>query len=423
MDNADMEVKPGDTIYSGFGDLPSLDPIIAHEDTEGGWRGLTENGEIVSVLSRNGHKAVVLEGVEMLVMRGGQAIGYRKIEQRPGVSIKAYCEHFDRAAELFRQNDTAGAILEADAAVAVAPTVHARYNRAFMLLSVGRWQEGFADYSACEQGPPFQRPQCKAALDAGLVSWNGEPLRDKRLLVVHAHGFGDTIMALRYVAALRRQGLDVLMQVPLELERLAGQVGPVTDRLEAVDYFCPFLMLPQYAGHVSLRAPDQVMRNLRLEADRRSVAWSGNGKRRIGIAWSVGKVYDGDYPRPIPLAELIAALPDAELHSVQVQGREEAEALGVHTHSFEDFADCASLMLALDEIVTVDTAAAHLAGALERPTTLLLSHWHSWRWLASWYPTMTIRRQATPGDWASALHGLAADHQDIARRDGAARSV
>jgi hypothetical protein len=400
MADADMEVKPGEMIYSGFGELPNLDPIIAHEPTEDGWRGLTENGELFEVHGRNGHKAEP-PAEPLLVMRGGQAVGYRAIEQREGVNIGAYCAHFNEAATLFRANAPATAILEADAAVAIAPTVHARYNRAFILLSLGRWQEGFAEYAACEEGPPFRRPQCKAAVEAGIAPWRGEPLAGKRLLVVHAHGYGDTIMALRYVAWLRQQELDVLMHVPFELNALAGQVGPVTDHLEAAHYFCPFLMLPHLCG---ADAPVDVRPNLKLWTPRRSVAWSGNGKRRIGLAWSVGQHYDGDYPRAIPLAELVAALPDAELHSVQVQGADEAEALGVHTHEFEDFIDCASMMLALDEIITVDTAAAHLAGALERPTTLLLSHWASWRWLASWYPTMTIHRQQAPGDWASALH-------------------
>jgi hypothetical protein len=423
MADANMEVtKPGKTVYAGF--LPDLPPVIAHEPIEDGWRGLTEDGELLEVRGRNGKKAEPPE-YPLLIMRGGQAVGYRAIEHR-GISIDRYLMHFNRAAALFRSNQNHEALLEADAAVVVAPTTHARFNRSFVLLSLGRWQEGFAEYAACEQGPPFQRPQCKAAVEAGIQPWQGEPLAGKRLLVVHAHGFGDTIMALRYVAWLRQQDIDVVIDAPWELWPLARQVAPVNgdiaenDLLPTADYFVPFLMLPHFCGTA---APADVLPNLRLKADRRSVAWSGNGKRRIGIAWSVGVNYDGDYPRSIPLAELVAALPDAELHSVQVQGKDEAEALGVRTHNFEDFTDCASMMLALDEIITVDTAAAHLAGALERPTTLLLSHWHSWRWLASWYPTMKIRQQQAPGDWASALHGLATNRESIARSDGAARAV
>src|SRR5262245_208431 len=389
--------------HAGF-DLPDLDPIIAHEETEDGWRGLTEHGEIFEVRGRNGHKATPPDG-NMLVMRGGKALGYRAIKQS-GVKIDDYLERFNRAAELFRCNDLEGAAEQADLTVAIAPTVHARYNRAFINLSLGRWFQGFADYDYCEQGPPFQRRQCKAALIAGVKLWQGEKLEGKRLLALHAHGFGDTIMALRYVAELRDRGVDVVSMVPDELFDLAQQVGPTTANVDTADYFVPFLMLPHWCGASS---PENVAPNFRLEVDHeRGLAWRErlglrDGKPRVGIAWSVGVQYEGDYPRPIPLADLVAALPGAELHSVQVQGVEEAMAHGVTTHELEDFADCAALMANMDAIVTVDTAAAHLAGAIEAPTTLLLSHWHSWRWLADWYPTMTLCCQELPGDWASAL--------------------
>jgi hypothetical protein len=413
--------KPGETIYRGFGDLPDLDPIIAHDEIEDGWRGLTENGEIFEVRGRGGHKAVPPDG-NLLIMHAGKALGYRAIQQS-NISIDRYMMHFDRAAKLFRSNEVEEAIMEADATIAIAPTVHARYNRAFMLLSVGRWAEGFAEYEACEQGPPFQRPQCKAAIEAGI-----KPLRladdaflgsNQRLLVLHAHGFGDTIMGLRYVAEVRACGIDVLMQVPFELDSLAGQVGPVTDRVEAADYFVPFLMLPYIC---STTAPRHVRPNYRLNVDPElAVKWrhelGPKQRKRIGIAWSVGKSYDGDYPRAIPLPQLVDALAGAELHSVQIQEADEAARLGVHTHELADFADCAALMMQMDEIVTVDTAAAHLAGAIEHPKiSLLLSHWASWRWLADWYPTMTICRQTVPGDWASALDAMhvAASRKNVA---------
>jgi ADP-heptose:LPS heptosyltransferase len=101
------------------------------------------------------------------------------------------------------------------------------------------------------------------------------------------------------------------------------------------------------------------------------------------------------------------ALPDVRLVSVQQQGRIEAGLSGVEHHSFEDFADCAALMMCCDEIVTIDTAAVHLAGAIGHPCVkLLLSHWASWRWLAPLYSNIKICRQESAGDWASALGKL-----------------
>ncbi len=128
-------------------------------------------------------------------------------------------------------------------------------------------------------------------------------------------------------------------------------------------------------------------------------------RKRIGVAWSVGKFVDGEYPREIPLAMLVEKFGrDADLISLQKQGGEEAAALGVQECIFNDFAELATVMLTLDRIVSVDTAALHLAGAIGHPrVTGLLSHWHSWRWQANWYPNIRFCRQAAPGDWASAL--------------------
>jgi hypothetical protein len=125
-------------------------------------------------------------------------------------------------------------------------------------------------------------------------------------------------------------------------------------------------------------------------------------RKRIGIAWTVGKPSIGDYPREIPLDVLVDNVDvTAELYSVQTQLPERD--LGIRHFQFEDFADCAALMLCMDKIVAVDTAAVHLAGAIGHPNVkLLLSHWHSWRWVKRWYD-IKICRQVTSGNWQSAV--------------------
>jgi hypothetical protein len=106
---------------------------------------------------------------------------------------------------------------------------------------------------------------------------------------------------------------------------------------------------------------------------------------------------------------LVATLGGAQLHSVQTQGAEEAQALGVRVHQLEDFYACAALMLAMDRIVSIDTAALHLAGAIGHPRVDgLLSHWASWRWVAPWYSNVRLCRQTSNGDWSSALAQITA---------------
>jgi len=405
MADADMEVKP-QTIFSGFGDLPELGHVIAHEVTDYGWRGLTQDGEVFEVKSLNGHKAAVPEG-EIIVQCNGRAIGRRAIVHPPAqIDIDRYLEEFNRAVDCYKGNNLVDALAASHAAVNIAPTLRAKFNRAMILLASGQWQEGLAEYEQCEEFEPFMRPPVREALDAGLQPWRGEDLNGKRILVIHAHGFGDTLMCLRYVRHLILMGADVVMSVPAELARLASQWGEVSAnsiRFIECDYFVPFLHLLRRlqvepindVDGKYLTVPQHLVDKWR---DRLGPATC----RRVGVAWSVGKPSTGDYPRTIEPEVLIDHFGlGVALHSMQAQQSVHAEI--IH-HEFESFSDCAALMLCMDEIVTVDTAAVHLAGAIGHPNVkLLLSYWASWRWRKPWYNHIKICRQTSAGDWASAL--------------------
>jgi len=378
--------------------LPELDPVISFEITDYGWRGLTEQGEIYEVKGSNGHRIEVPS--EIIVARAGKPFGRRAIRNDVAVDIDAYLSHFNRAVDCYKQNQLERALAESDLTLKAFPTLRGKFNRAMMLLAAGRWSEGLADYLECEQHAPFMRPQVREALDRGMQPWRGESLRGKKLLVMHAHGFGDTIQMLRYVPALRTAGTRVVVALPPELRRLANM--PYS---EGADYFCPILHLLHHL-HVTPQAIDgrpYLAVDARIAQTWRTKIQSAT--RKVGIAWSVGKPSVGDYPREIPLWQLVEALGDrAEIHSVQIQNADEARELGVDVHQLEDFADCAGLMLRMDEIISVDTAALHLAGAIGHPrVTGLLSHWASWRWIAPWYANMRFCRQTQPDDWDSAL--------------------
>jgi hypothetical protein len=376
--------------------LPELDPVISHELTDYGWRGLTRQGEVLEVRGTNGHTIEV--PTEITVAFRGTAIGRRAVRNDVTVNIDDYLAHFNAVVALYKDNRAAEALIESDATLRAAPTLRARFNRAMVLLALGRWAEGLDEYWQCEQEAPFMRSQVRAALDAGLQPWRGEDLRGKRLLLLHAHGFGDTLMTLRYVPQLRAMGADVVMVLPPELQRLAAQNWLVVGHVEHADFFCPMLHLLHFL-HVT---PQNVDGRPYLAVE--NVGLGMKRRKRVGIAWAIGKPSDGDYPREIPLAELVDALGDAELHSVQTQNGDEARALGVNVHEFEDFADCAALMMQMDMIVSVDTAALHLAGAIGHPRVVgLLSHWASWRWLAPWYANVRLCRQEAADDWSSAL--------------------
>ena len=376
-------------------DLPYDDnPVIAAEPTPTGWRGLTQRGELLEVRSSGG----VPE--DLVIMRGSSAVARRKIE-RGELHIDEYTAHYDRALKLTRDNHPLEALSEIEATLALAPTLFARFNRAMILLALGRWREGFAEYRQCEDLPPLIRPPVAVAFAAGLKPWCGEDLAGKRLLLIHAHGFGDSIMALRYVPLLKACGAEVILQLPHELLLFGEQLAEVTTDLVEADYFCPLLHL---VGLLELVVDCRPY----LKVEREAVAdWRellGPGKH-IGVAWTPGAQSSDDFPRAVPLKQLAAAMPpDAQLHSVQQQGSEEAHALDIITYEFGDFTDCAAAMLAMDQIISIDTAALHLAGAIGHPNVVgLLSYWHSWRWLAPWYSNVRLCRQTSAGDWWSAL--------------------
>jgi hypothetical protein len=372
-------------------DLP-CDPLIVREDTPYGWRGLTAKGEILEVHSRNG-----IPSGEVVMARGGSVVA-RLAQPADNVaeraSIDEYLKRYEEACVLCRANRPLEALTEWNAALALAPTAFGRFNRALTLLALGRWTEGFEEYRECELIPGLMRPLVREAVDAGIKQWRGEPIAGKRLLLIHSHGFGDTLMTLRYVDQLMHRGADVTLLMPPPLESLAAQIAPVVSHVVPADYFCSMLHLPGI-----LRVSPDNLGGLPAPYLRPSVGrvgpLNGNDRPRIGIAWSTGMPDGaiGGYHREIPLARLVASLGDAEIHSVQIQGGEEARALGVVTYDFEDFGHCAELMMSLDRIISVDTAALHLAGAIGHPhVTGLLRDWHSWRWLAPWYGNVTLRR-------------------------------
>jgi hypothetical protein len=373
-------------------DLPKMDPVIAYEETEYGWRGLTLGGEVLEVRSTNGHKASVPESI--IVAHAGQAVGRREVTNNLHIYIGDYLKWFNMAVESYQRGLLDDALAAADLAYGSAPTLRARFNRAMILLACGDWDKGFEEYWQCEQSKPFMRPQVERALALGLRPWRGEPYR--RLMLLHAHGLGDTIMCLRYAPQLDK---EVVAVVPPELRRTAEELCQTAEDIEQVDadFFCPMLHLPRRLGVTPKSVTGAPYLKFPPSAYVRDY--------RIGVAWSVGKPSPGDYPRSIALHELVDMISGGgEIHSVQAQGADEAECCGVIHHSFKDFAECAELMSTMDEIISVDTAALHLAGAIGHPNVYgLLSHWASWRWQARWYDRVRLLRQESPGDWRSAM--------------------
>ena len=235
--------------------------------------------------------------------------------------------------------------------------------------------------------------------------WQGEPLAGKRVLVRSLHGFGDAIQFLRYLPRLQSDAASVCLQVAPELVPLARSLEGAT---EVVPWSAPGAPEPSWDVQVELTELPYLFRTqlqdlpiatryLKLPGMQRSQS----PRRQIGLAWKAGswnpqRSIDFDLLRPL------LEVPGCDFWNLQ-----SVEAPGL-MHE-DDQAKASPLGLAhriaqLDLVITVDTLAAHLAGALGIPAWVLLQRDSDWRWMESrddtpWYPTLQLFRQQEQGNW------------------------
>jgi Tfp pilus assembly protein PilF len=306
----------------------------------------------------------------------------------------------------------------------------AHFSASMRQLALGDFANGWARYEwrAIAHRPnverSFARPQW----------FHSDKLDGKRILLHAEQGYGDIIQFCRYAPLIAARGAHVVLEVPPALtglmRRLAGvaEVFAQGDVLPDVHTHSPLMSLPlEFATRLDSIPADIPY----LSADPARVAqWAArlgppagppppgpSRRRRIGLAWSGNP--DAGRKRHIPLAALAPLLAlDADFFPLQTtvepaDRKPLAAAANLHdlTADIADFDDVAALAALCDLVVSVDTAAAHLAGAMGRPLYLLLPHAADWRWLrqrddSPWYPTARLFRQTTPGDWPNVVRRI-----------------
>jgi tetratricopeptide (TPR) repeat protein len=342
------------------------------------------------------------------------------------------------------------AIARYRAALRLRPDFAAAHNNlAMALLATGQMETGWAEYEWRWQVAPglhgrrdFRQPQ-----------WTGQRAQGCTLLIHAEQGFGDTLQFCRYAALARARGLRVMLEVPAALVRLLRGVSGVSaviaqgDALPHFDLHCPMLSLPLALGTTVATIPGSTPYLFAEVAA--TAAWGsrlamhGTGQR-VGLVWAGGLRADDpqaasiDRRRSLALERLapLLAVPGVLFVSLQKGGRlpasmslrgspgpKQPRSSGVrlidHTGDLHDFADTAALAANLDLVISVDTAVAHLAGALGKPVWLLDRFDHCWRWLGGrrdspWYLTMRIYRQPAPGDWETVVAEAARDLRELA---------
>lgn len=326
-----------------------------------------------------------------------------------GVALRDL-HRFDEALGVFRQ------------AVRRAPDdAGARTNRAQTNLLLGQFEHGWRDYE-------WRWRDGGQRHSFGPQSWRGEvPLEGKTLLVFNEQGFGDTLQFIRYADALSARGARVVLRVQdALLPLLVDYAGPAvvlgeSDELPSFDLHCPLMSLPHaLAAH---REPiPGATPYLHADAGRRG-RWRKrlNGVRRglrVGLAWSGSATHVNDRNRSMPLAawgDLLDGCDGSIAFVSLVKDVREPDRADLRRFpvldvagELETFADTAALIAELDLVVCVDTAVAHLAGALGKPVWVLLPYTPDWRWQlqrsdSPWYPSARLFRQPARGDWASVI--------------------
>jgi tetratricopeptide (TPR) repeat protein len=331
-------------------------------------------------------------------------------------------------------------------ALAIAPEMAiAQYNLGAAQLKTGDWQAGWENYETRWRGndqaqkgalkpPPALRPQ-----------WNGEAdTKHQNLLVFTEQGIGDSLQFVRYLSLAKQRFAKVGFVCPMPLLRLmewsfGDDIILLATEPKAANLWdkqSPLMSLPR----AFQTRPDTVPADvpyLHVPAvaknywQARLAAWPTRPRLRVGIAWTGNKNYLYDKRRSLTFEQLQTLWPIADVTWVNLQVRMPKDAPPPMPKSVDwidwtmelaDFADTAALVANLDLVISIDSAIAHLAGALGRPTWLLNRFESEWRWLLNredspWYPTMRIFNQPSFGDWESVLQSIAAALQALAKHN------
>lgn len=333
--------------------------------------------------------------------------------------------HYNLAMVHYERGEMDRAIVAARRAIGLNPEhAGAHFELAECLLLTGRLPEGWKEYEWRWRIPGVAQP----LMIEGVPEWDGSPLPEGRIMLVGDQGFGDVLQFARYVPQVASRCSEVIVAASAELAALmqtlpgSPKVVTVTRDLPQLAAQTTMSSLPGLLGTTVETIPGECPyltppESLVAQWGRRFAAVCPAGYRKIGLAWAGRPEHGNDRNRSISLTDLapIGGLEGVALVSLQKgQGTAglgevfwRAPVFNVG-HEFDAFIDTAAAITHLDLVVTVDTAIAHLAGALGKPCWIMLPYAPDWRWLQErtdtpWYPNTRLFRQPAYGDWKTVI--------------------
>jgi tetratricopeptide (TPR) repeat protein len=410
-----------------FAKAVSLDPRLAEAHNNLGNLALRQ-GEAEAALAHYEHALAIRPGYAEALSNRGSALHrlgrLTAAEDSVRRALAARPDYASALANLGLVLKDQGRFDEArqayDQALAADPAhARARVNRATLLLQQGSFREGWADYEWRWQDEGFTTPRRRFAQPA----WDGQAAPGATVMLLAEQGLGSAIMFARFAPLAAACAAHVVLECQPPLAGLFRQsfsqsgsgsisIAVKGEPLPPFDLHAPLMSLPHLLGVRQPASPAGVP-YLTVDAAQ-AAAWQQRlaalPGRRIGLVWAGNRNHANDHNRSMPAAALapVLAVPGISAISLQVPAAADdlAALPGVIdlAPGLHDFAETAAAICGLDLVISVDTAVAHLAGALARPVWLLTPDPPEWRWLAGrddspWYPTLRLFRQRVRGDW------------------------
>ncbi len=393
------------------------------------------SGNVVDALNRRGHSLLDLNRPEDALESYNRAL-----ELAPGG--ESYAALLFNRANVLRQLARMDEALESyGQALAYKPDLaEAKMEQSHCRLAMGDFKRGFQEYES-----RWENTQLKPVkLRSSEPLWLGqESLAGKTILLWAEQGFGDTIQFLRYVPLVAQNAGLTILRVPPPLRSLAQTLDcPVSfitfaDPLPPHNFNCPLMSLPLAFGTTLESIPSDVpylsakadqVENWRNQLEpptrlRIGLLWAGRRREPVNRTRDMGlEVFDPMTRLDVEIISLQKEIPDQDRRVLESMPK--ITCLG---EKLSDFADTAALIENLDLVIGVDSAVAHLAGAMRKPVWIMLRHSGEWRWLlerndSPWYPTARLFRQKKPGDWAGVVSDITQQLQAlIVHRKGSVR--